>query len=82
MHLSSAKLICPYFLSFSLEFLISNINFEKAILGLFFIDSLCHKIVSPNLKESSGLLEDWWSFCLSYFFSCFNSWKATSIYCG
>ena len=25
---------------------------------------------------------DWWSICLSYFFRCFNSWKATSVYRG
>ena len=24
-------------------------------------------------EKSSGLLQDWWSICLSYFFSCFNS---------
>ena len=36
---------------------------------------------SSNLTEnSSGLLKDGWSICLSYFFSCFNSWKATSVY--
>ena len=29
---------------------------------------------SPNLtKTSCGLLKDWWSIGLSYFFSCFNS---------
>ena len=28
----------------------------------------------PNLtKKSCGLLKDWWSIGLSYFFSCFNS---------
>ena len=36
---------------------------------------------SRNLtKNSSGLLKDLWSICLSYFFSCFISWKATSGY--
>ena len=44
---------------------------------------MCHKNDSPNLtKKSSDLLKDWWSICLSYFFSCFNSWKAEGIYRG
>ena len=35
---------------------------------------MSHKNDSPNLtKKSSDLLMDWWSICLSYFFSCFNS---------
>ena len=33
-------------------------------------------------KKSSGLLKDWWSICLSCFYSCFNAWKATSVYSG
>ena len=42
---------------------------------------MSHKNDSPNLmKKSSGLLKDCWSICLSHFFSCFNSWKATSGY--
>ena len=35
---------------------------------------MSHKNDSPNLtKKSSGLLKDWSSICLSYFFSCLNS---------
>ena len=43
---------------------------------------MCHKIDSTNLTRKSSLLKDWWSICLSYFFSCFNSWMATSVYRG
>ena len=55
----------------TLEFLIFNINFEKAPFGLFpYRAYVSHKNDSPNItKKSSGLLKDWWSICLSYFFS-------------
>ena len=44
---------------------------------------MSHKNDTPNLtKKSRCLLKDWWSICLSYFFSCFNSWKTTSVYHG
>ena len=39
----------PDFLSMS--FFISNINFEKALLGFFLIDRMCHIIESPNLTQ-------------------------------
>ena len=52
----------PYFLSICLEFLISNINVEKAVLGPFLIDRMCHKIDSPNLTQKlwsiKGLVGD------------------------
>ena len=35
---------------------------------------MSHKNDSPNVtKKSSSLLKSWWSICLSYFVSCFNS---------
>ena len=44
---------------------------------------MCHKIDTTYLtQKSSDLLKDLWSICLSCFFSCFNSWKATSVYRG
>ena len=54
--------------------LISNINFQKAPLGLFLYRAyISHKNDSPNLsKKSSGLLMDSFSICLSFFFSCLN----------
>ena len=83
MHLCSDKGICPIHEYWSLEFFIWNI-FEKAPLGPFpYRAHMSHKNDSPNLtKNSSGLLKDWWSNCLSNFFSFFNSWKVTSVYRG
>ena len=35
---------------------------------------MSHKNDSPNLTQKcSGLLKDWWSICLSYFFNRFDS---------
>ena len=33
-------------------------------------------------KKSGGLLKSWQSVCQSYFFGCFYSWQATSVYRG
>ena len=41
----------PYLLVISLEFLISNINFEKPLLVFFLIDDMCHKTDNPILKQ-------------------------------
>ena len=75
VHLNSAKRICPNSWVLESEFLISNINFEKALLGSFPYGAyVSHKIGSQNVhKNSSGLLKGWWSICLTYFFSCFSS---------
>ena len=39
-------------MSISLEFLFSNINFDEALLGLFPVRTMCHKIDSPNQPKS------------------------------
>ena len=52
--------------NWSLEFLILNVNFDKAPLEFSYRAHVSHKNDSSNLtKKSSGLLKDWWSICLS-----------------
>ena len=49
-------LVVPNIHTLILEFLISNVNFEKAVLGLFLIYLTRHKIDSLNLTQ-----KDEWS---------------------
>ena len=48
VHLSSAKLICQNSCVLVLSF---DFEFEKTLLGLFFIDRMCHEIDSPILTQ-------------------------------
>ena len=50
----------------------------------FLVEPMCliKMTVRMEPKKTSGLLKSWWLVCQSYFFGCFISWQATSVYRG